>query len=116
MDRQQTIERLQVWARRAHHEAEFADTAADRLHWQGQAQVLSGVATYLQGRDDTMDAMSIWRQIVSDRSQAIAAWESVQDGPQAMFNAGMVAGYDMALSVVKDVMGRSWSENRLKLG
>lgn len=108
MDRMQTMERLRIWAVRARHEAQMADTYADQLKWQGQAQVLASVATVLADRATETDTYAVWRRIVADRAQALAAWQEVQEGPEAMFHAGEVSGYDLALTALKDVAGRIW--------
>ncbi len=116
MNRDSAIERLRIWAARAQDEAQQADTQEDVLNWQGQAQVLSSTATYLSGPGAEADDSIIWKQVVADRAGALAAWEKQQEGPQAMYCAGMVAGYDVALTVLSDVMGRVQTENPLRYG
>ncbi len=111
MNRTSAIERLRAWARRAQHEAQEADTRENILSWQGQAQVLGDVATFLAGPGAQMDDDQIWKQIVTDRTRAIANWEREQEGPEAMFYAGVVAGYDVVLTTLSDVTGRSWTED-----
>lgn len=108
MTREQAIERLRMWSARAQHEAQFADTREDVLSWQGQAQVLGSVAIFLGGTGAQLSDEEIWKQVVADRSAALAAWERTQEGPEAMLYAGMVAGYDVALTVLRDVAGRTW--------
>ena len=116
MKTEQAIERLRAWALRAQDEAEHADTRDNTLNWQGQAQVLSGTATYLSGQAGQADESIMWKQVVSDRQQALAAWEKEQAGPRAMFYSGMVAGYDVALTILADVMGRVYTDNPLAYG
>ncbi|MGH2516923.1 MAG: hypothetical protein ACRDHP_14825, partial [Ktedonobacterales bacterium] len=111
MTREQTIERLRRWAERAYHEAQFADTRADILSWQGQAQVLAGVATYLSGAGSQADDAATWKQVIADRQSALGAWQKAQEGAEAMFYAGMVSGYDVALTALADLMGRTWGQN-----
>ena len=109
MDREQVIARLRSWAAQAQHEAQQADTQQDILNWQGQAQVLNGVAAYLTGQGATANDDTVWRQIVADRSGVLAAWDHAQQGAEAMHFAGMVAGFDLALTTLTDVSGRGWS-------
>jgi hypothetical protein len=116
VNREQTIERLRVWAARAFSEAQYADTREDRLSWQGHAQVLSGIATYLAGPGSEADDNTIWKQVVADRQSALGAWQRAQSGPEAMLYSGMVAGYDVALTALADLMGRTWSERKLVYG
>jgi hypothetical protein len=113
MKREQAVERLRQWAARARHEAQYADTREDILHWQGQAQVLGGVATFLAGPGATLDDDTVWKQIVSDRSGALAAWEQAQEGAEAMLYAGMVAAYDIVVTALTDIAGRAWSVDSL---
>lgn len=108
MTREQAVERLRLWSARAQHEAQFADTHEDTLNWQGQAQVLGGVATFLGGPGAQLADDAIWNQVVADRNGALAAWERAQEGGEAMLYAGMVAGYDVALTVLRDMAGRAW--------
>lgn len=114
--REQTIERLRIWAARAYSEAEHADTRANRLNWQGQAQVLTNVAAYLAGQGADATDEECWEQVVTDRQQALGAWQQEQEGSQAMLYSGMVAGYDVALTAIKDLMGREFPQNRLAIG
>lgn len=116
-NREQVIGRLRVWAARAQHEAQYADTQADILNWQGQSQVLGSIATYLAGPGAQVDDAAIWRQIVADRSSALAEWEQRQEGAEAMLYAGAVAGYDVALTALADVMGKTfYEESQLHYG
>lgn len=108
MDRERTIERLRIWAVRARHEAQMADTYADQLKWQGQAQVLASVANLIADQAPSPDGYPLWRRVVADRSQALATWQEAQEGPEAMFHAGEVSGYDLALTAIQDVAGRVW--------
>jgi hypothetical protein len=111
VDRQQIIERLRIWAAHAQREAQMADTQQDILNWQGQAQVLNGVAMYLTGAGASLDDDSVWRQIVADRSGVLAAWDRAQEGPEAMLYAGMVAGFDLAVTTLTDIADRTWSRD-----
>jgi hypothetical protein len=109
VDREEAVRRLRVWAARANHEAEMAQARENILNWQGQAQVLNGVATYLTGAGATADDDAIWRQIVADRTGVLAAWDAAREGPDAMLYAGMVAGFDLALTTLTDIAGRNWT-------
>src|SRR5262249_8907702 len=97
-----------IWAARAQHEAQEADTRENMLQWQGQSQVLSSVATFLGGPGNQTNDEHIWNQIVADRSAALASWERAQGGPEAMYYAGMVAGYDVGATALTDIAGRTW--------
>lgn len=116
MNREHAIDRLSAWAARAQREAEEADTRDDILNWQGQAQVLGSTATFLAGPGANQADSVIWKQVVADRQSALASWEREQYGEQAMFHAGRVAGYDVALTILTDVMGRAHTENTLRYG
>ena len=116
MNREPVIERLRVWATRAQHEAQYADTQQDVLNWQGQAQVLGSIATYLAGPGAQVDDAIIWKQVVADRAAALAEWQRVQEGLEAMLYAGAVAGYDVALTALADVMGKTFYESPLRYG
>ncbi|HEX6796134.1 MAG TPA: hypothetical protein VF116_00320 [Ktedonobacterales bacterium] len=109
MDREEAIRRLRSWAAHANHEAEMALTQENILNWQGQAQVLNGVATYLTGQGASADDDTVWRQIVADRTGVLAAWDTAREGPEAMLYAGMVAGFDVALTTLTDIAGRDWA-------
>ena len=108
MNREQTIERMRAWARRAQSEAQYADTRADALNWRGQAQALNGVASFLGEQGAQMDDFAIWSQVVADREKARLAWIETQEGPEVSFYAGHVAGFDVALTALKDVDGVVW--------
>lgn len=110
MNRAYAIERLRAWAVRAQNEAQEADTRENILNWQGQAQVLGDVATFLAGPGAQLEAEQIWKQIAADRSHALASWEREQEGPEAMFYAGRVAGYDIVVTTLSDVTGHAWTE------
>lgn len=109
MDREEAIRRLRTWAAHANHEAEMAVTQENILNWQGQAQVLNGVATYLTGQGASADDDTVWRQIVGDRTGVLAAWDTAREGPEAMLYAGMVSGFDLALTTLTDIAGRDWA-------
>jgi hypothetical protein len=108
MNREQTIERMRVWARRAQSEAQYADTRADEQNWRGQAQALNGVASFLAEQGAQMDDFAIWAQVVSDREKCRLAWLETQQGPDVAFDAGQVAGFDVALTALKDVDNVVW--------
>ena len=108
MNREQTVERLRAWARRAQSEAQYADTRDDRLKWQGQAQALSGVASLLGEQGAQLSDFEIWSQVVSDREKSLTAWKERQSGPEINTYAGQMAGYDVALTALKDVDGVVW--------
>ncbi len=116
MNREQTVERLRVWARRAQSEAQYADTREDRLKWQGQAQALNGVASLLAEQSGRMSDFEIWSQVVYDRDKCIAAWNERQSGPEIDFYAGQMAGYDIALTALKDVDGVVWPRREPHVG
>jgi hypothetical protein len=108
MNREQTVERLRAWARRAQSEAQYADTREDRLKWQGQAQALSSVASLLAEQGAQRSDFEIWSQVVSDREKSLAAWQERQSGQEINLYAGQMAGYDVALTTLKDVDGVVW--------
>lgn len=108
MTREETIERLRAWATRAQHEAVEADTREDVLNWQAQAQVLSNIANFVADQGATMDDIQIWTRVVTDRETSMASWLALKGGPEAMWYAGEVAGYDTALTALADVAGRVW--------
>lgn len=116
VNREQATELLRNWAARASSEAQEADTRENLLSWQGQAQVLSAVATYLAGPGSQAENAAIWKQVIADRQSALGAWQKAQEGPEAMLYSGMVAGYDVALTALADLMGRDWEENKLIYG
>lgn len=108
MNREQTVERLRVWARRAQNEAQYADTREDRLKWQGQAQALSSVASLLADQGVRAADFDLWTHVVADREKALAAWQEAQNGLEINTYAGAMAGYDVALTALKDVDGVVW--------
>jgi hypothetical protein len=114
--REQLSRQLRSWADHAQREAEEADTEADRLDWEGQAQVLSGVSTFLTGSAREMSDAAIWQQVVGDRSRALASWEKVKEGPEAMLYAGVVAGYDLVLTELRDMTGKTWQDVNARTG
>jgi hypothetical protein len=116
VNREGLSRQLRSWADQAQHEAQEADTEADRRNWEGQAQVLSGVSTFLTGPGREMTDADIWQQVVGDRSRALASWEQVQEGPEAMLYAGVVAGYDMVLTTLRDMTGRTWEDINARTG
>ena len=116
MDREQMIQLLQHWADRAQFEAEVADTQEDMLNWQGQSQVLASTAAFLSGAGDQMADTDIWQHMVGDRSRALEGWEKLQAGPEAMLYSGIVAGYDLVLTGLKDMTGRTWSDVNRRTG
>ncbi|MGO8951036.1 MAG: hypothetical protein ACLQUY_25955 [Ktedonobacterales bacterium] len=116
MNREQMSQRLQLWADQAQHEAEEADTTQDMLNWQGKAQVLGSTATFLAGAGANMADVDIWQQIVGDRSRALEGWQKLQEGPEAMLYAGIVAGYDLVMTVLRDMTGRTWSDVNRRTG
>lgn len=107
-NRAATIERLRVWARRAQSEAQYADTRENTLNWQAQAQVLNSVASFLADQGAQMSDFAVWERVVSDRSSSLAAWQAQQEGPEVATYAGEVAGYDVALTALRDVDGKMW--------
>ncbi len=108
MNREQTIERMRAWARRAQSEAQNADTRADTLNWRGQAQALNGVASFLGEQGVQLDDFAIWAQVVADREKSLLAWNEAQEGPEVPLYAGQVAGFDVALTALKDVDSVVW--------
>jgi hypothetical protein len=116
VNRQQVSRRLQIWANQAQHEAEEADTPEDILNWQGQAQVLGSVSTFLAAAGSQMADKDIWQQVVGDRTLALEAWQKAQSGPPAMLYAGIVAGYDTVITTLHDMTGKTWSDVNLSTG
>jgi len=116
MNREQTIERIRAWARRAQSEAQHADTRADMLQWRGQAQALNGVASFLAEQGALMDDFDIWSQVVSDREKGRLAWLEAQNGPDVPLYAGQVAGFDVALTALKDVDNVVWPRREPHVG
>src|SRR5487761_2750119 len=108
MNREQTVERLRAWARRAQSEAQYADTRADALQWRGQAQALSGVAGFLAEQGAQLNDLAGWSQVVADREKGRQAWLEAQDSPEVPLYAGQVAGFDVALTALKDVDNVVW--------
>lgn len=108
INREQTIERMRAWARRAQSEAEYADTRADALNWRGQAQALNGVASFLSEQGAQLDDFAVWSQVVADREKARLAWIEAQEGPNVDSYSGRVAGFDVALTALKDVDNVVW--------
>jgi hypothetical protein len=108
MNREQTIERLRLWAARAQREALYADNHDNMLNWQAQSQVLSGVANFLSDQGANLDDFAIWKRVVADREESLAQWMALKGGAQASYLAGQVAGYDVALTALRDAAGRVW--------
>lgn len=114
--REQTVQRLRVWARRAQSEAQYADTRDDMLNWQGQADALGSVASFLENQGPQLSDFAIWSQVVGDREKALANWQAQQTGPLVASYAGQVAGYDLALTALPDVDGKIWPRNDAHVG
>lgn len=108
VDREAVVERLRAWAARAQREAMEADTREDILNWQAQAQVLSSVANLLADQGGGSEDLQIWTRVVTDRSKSLAAWLAQPEGPEASAYAGEVAGYDVALTALRDLNGKAW--------
>ena len=108
MTHEEAINRLRAWAARAQQEAMNADTRANILNWQAQAQGLGSVANFLADQGAEMDELQLWTRIVADRGKSMAAGLAHPEGLEADFYAGEVAGYDVALTVIRDVAGRVW--------
>lgn len=108
MTRDETIERLRIWAARAQREATLADTRENILNWQAQAQVLSSIANFLADQGGESADEQLWARFVADRAKSMAAWLAEPEGPDAATYAGEVAGYDVALTALRDVGGRVW--------
>ena len=108
MTREQAIERLRLWARRAQSEANEADRTTDSLNWIGQAQVLSSVAEYLAGQGSQLDPTGLRVQVIGGRQKSITAWDLARTNERDVaLHAGEVAGYDLARSLLKDA-GENW--------
>lgn len=116
MNREQTIERIRVWARRAQSEAQYADTRADVLNWRGQAQALNGVASFLAEQGAQLDDFDIWSQVVADREKSRLSWLEMQSGPEVALYAGQVSGFDVALTALKDVDNVTWPRREPHIG
>jgi hypothetical protein len=107
--RDQVIERLRLWAARAQWEATQADRPTDLLEWSGQAQVLAGIAEFLAGQGGQLALTAARVQIISGRQTSLAAWELARDDERALaLHAGEVAGYDLALALLKSA-GAAWA-------
>jgi hypothetical protein len=107
--REQMIERLRVWALRAQSEADNADNTTDMLTWTGQAQVLGSIAEFLASQGSQLGPGGARLQIISGRQKSIGAWDLSRNNPRDLaLHAGEVAGYDLALSLLKDV-GSTWA-------
>jgi hypothetical protein len=107
--REQIIERLRVWALRAQSEADNADTPTDMLTWTGQAQVLSSIAEFLASQGSQLGPGEARLQVISGRQKSIGAWDLARGQPRDLaLHAGEVAGYDLALSLLKDI-GSTWA-------
>lgn len=105
MNREQTIERIRAWARRATSEAQYANTRENALNWRGQAQALNGVASFLAEQGAQLSDLDIWTQVVADREKSRLAW---LEGGDIAFEAGQVAGFDVALTALKNVDNVVW--------
>lgn len=116
MNREQTIERLRAWARRATSEAQYADTRDNAQNWRGQAQALNGVASFLAEQGGQLSDLQIWTQVVSDREKSRLTWLEDQQGAEAAFEAGQVSGFDVALTAIKDVDGVVWPRVQPHIG
>ena len=114
-NRDQISQQLRLWADEAQHEAYEADTREDMLSWQGQAQVLGSVSTFLAGSAMQSDT-EIWEQVTADRSGALASWEKAQEGPDAMLYSGVVAGYDLVLTTLRNMTGKTWVDVNRRTG
>ncbi len=108
MTREQVIERLRVWAARAQNEVSEADVPSDQLSWTGQAQILSGTAEFLAGQGSQLDPARVRLQLISGRQKSLAAWDMARTNERELaLHAGEVAGYDLALTLLKDI-GDAW--------
>ncbi|HEX8996791.1 MAG TPA: hypothetical protein VF812_12245 [Ktedonobacterales bacterium] len=116
MNREQTIDRMRAWARRAQSEAQHADTRADALNWRGQAQALDGVASFLSEQGAQLDDFAVWSQVVSDREKSRLSWVEMKAGPDVAFYAGQLAGFDTAMTALKDVDGVTWPRREPHIG
>lgn len=114
--REDSIVRLRGWVQRAQSEAQYADTSADVLKWQGQASVLSSVANFLEDQGARLSDFAIWSQVVADREKAFANWQAQQSGPEVALYAGQVDGYDLALTTLNDVDGKIWPRSDPHVG
>lgn len=108
MARAEAVERLRVWAQRAQHEASQADTRASMLQWQAQAQALTAVANFVASQDPQTPDDVVYRLVVADRARSLTEWVAREGGEAAAFYAGAVAGYDLAITTIKDMGGRVW--------
>jgi hypothetical protein len=106
--REETVERVRAWAKRAQHEALEADTWENSQHWQAQSQVLGSVASFLGNQGPDVRDEVIWRSVVVDRERALAEWMAHPETRESAFFAGAVAGYDVALTALKDMAGKIW--------
>ena len=113
MNREQTIERIRAWARRATSEAQYADTRENALNWRGQAQALNGVASFLAEQGAQLSDLDIWTQVVADREKSRLAW---LEGGDVAFESGQTAGFDVALTALKDVDNVVWPRVQPHIG
>jgi hypothetical protein len=103
------IDRLRVWALRAQSEADNGDNLIDTLTWTGQAQVLNGIAEFLASQGSQLGPGAARLQVISGRQKSISAWDMARGNPRDLaLHAGEVAGYDLALSLLKDA-GATWA-------
>jgi hypothetical protein len=106
--RTEAVERLRVWAQRAQHEAAQADTRASMLQWQAQSQALTAVANFVASQDPQTPDDVVYRLVVADRARSLSEWAAREGGEAADFYAGAVAGYDLAITTIRDMSGRVW--------
>ena len=108
MTREQVIERLRVGAARAQSEATEAGVPTNVANWLGQAQILSGAAEFMAGQGAQLDPPRVRLQLISGRQKSLAAWDLARENERDLaLHAGEVAGYDLALSLLKE-MGDTW--------
>lgn len=109
MTREQAIDRLRVWAARAQSEANEADNSGDKLHWTGQAQVLSSVAEFLASQGAQLDPQAVRLQVISGRQRSLGAWDLARNNERDLaLHAGEVAGFDLTLALLQDA-GQNWT-------
>ena len=105
--REEMVERLRGWSARALHEAQYADTQERCASMAGSGAVLGGVANYITDQSDADDFATGVRWW-GTAPRASTEWMMRQDGADGALYAGQVAGFDVAMTVLKDPEARNW--------
>jgi hypothetical protein len=78
------------------------------LQWQAQGQALTAVANFVASQDPQTPDEVVYRLVVADRTRSLSEWVAREGGEAAAFYAGAVAGYDLAITTIRDMSGRVW--------